>query len=436
MEIKILDKLLKKNVPYKLFFGFLIFYSMMLFFGIFNGRIPNFCVGDECRYLDNAINLLKGQYQDPFNTRLMPPGLSLVILPLVILDLGRISIVFLNIIFGSLTVSFTYLTSNYYLSKKSSFFTALIWGFYYIHFEQLFTALTEPLSALLIILTCYFVHRINYEKSRLNILILGLTLGLLCLTKPIFVYVILVLIIFNIIFLFFSKKLINLFLSLIFSFSMTMPYQYFTFRETGKLLYFSNISGESLYWMSTPYPGEFGDWNNAKFNANCAEKKSTGFASNPDGIFCNKFILERNHGKFFKSIESLNMVEKNEALINQAKSNIISNPFKYARNIINNISRMFFNIPNSFFFQREVTILRIIPNSILFTLMVFSSFITFINIKKIKKEMIFSLLFIFNYLALSSLLSAYARMLTIAVPFILIWIIFCLKFWHNRYTYK
>lgn len=436
MKLAIIDNYFKKNIAKKLFFGFLIFYSIILIYGIFSGKIAKTCVSDECVYFENAFNLLNGEYQDPLTSRLVSPGFSLVILPLIFLELGRISIVFLNIIFGSLTVLLTYLTSKYYLSKKSSFLAAVIWGFYYIQYEQLFGALTEPISAFLIILSCYIVHNLNYHKSKINILLLGLTLGLLNLIKPIFLYVIILLIILNFIYLLFNKKSFSLLLSLILAFSITIPYQAYTYSKTGKILFLSNISGESLYWMSTPYEGEMGNWNNDKFDANCIEEQTGYFVSNPDGFYCNKLILEKNHGKFFKSLEGYDMVQRNEALINKAKNNIITNPFKYFRNIINNISRMFFNIPNSFFFQREITIFRIIPNSILFTLIVFSSFLTLSNLKKLiklKKEMIFSVIFIFTYLSLSSLVSAYARMLTIAVPFIIIWSMFCLKFWRNGY---
>ena len=67
-------------------------------FGVFFGKIPNYCVSDECAYFENAKNIFKGIYQDPFKDRLVSPGFSLVIAPFLLLDFGRRSIVFFNIV--------------------------------------------------------------------------------------------------------------------------------------------------------------------------------------------------------------------------------------------------------------------------------------------------------------------------------------------------
>ena len=176
--------------------------------------------------------------------------------------------------------------------------------------------------------------------------------------------------------------------------------------------------------MSTPYQREYGDWNNENFDSNCQTEYTK-------GDNCNKKFLEKNHGQFFNTIKELNMIEKNDALYAEAIKNIKKKPFKYLRNVLNNISRMLFNIPSSYFYQRDITLLRIIPNSILFNLTIFSLVILIKKIKKIPPEMLYAVLFIFIYLALSSLFSAYARMFTIIVPYLLIWNFYSLKIWKD-----
>ena len=80
------------------------------------------------------------------------------------------------------------------------------------------------------------------------------------------------------------------------------------------------------------------------------------------------------------------MVERNDALFKKSIQNIKTNPLKYLKNILNNISRLLFNIPGSYMFQSPVTILRIIPNSILLNFIFISLIITAKNFKKYLKR--------------------------------------------------
>ena len=111
--------------------------------------------------------------------------------------------------------------------------------------------------------------------------------------------------------------------------------------------------------------------------------------------------------------------------------NIKNYPIKDAINIISNVSRLIFNFPGSYVFQSDKTILRIIPNSIILNLMIFSFFSTLINIKKIPKEMLFCISFTLFYLFLSSLITAYARMLVVAVPLYSYLVCLFNKIWKN-----
>jgi len=177
-------------------------------------------------------------------------------------------------------------------------------------------------------------------------------------------------------------------------------------------MYWSNAGGMCLYWMSTPYDGEFGDWNNTDFTANCGHDKN---------IPCNAVLLSKNHKEDMDYITSLPIIDQDDAYKKIAVKNIKNNPVKYIRNCASNLGRIFFGIPASYFYQREETLARFPPNCFVFVFVLFSFSFTIVNIKKINFEIIFIALLLLSYLFISTLVSAYPRQLTIVVPLILFW---------------
>jgi len=97
---------------------------------------------------------------------------------------------------------------------------------------------------------------------------------------------------------------------------------------------------------------------------------------------------------------------------------------EYVRNIISNVSRLLFGIPNSYFYQREQTIWRIIPNSIILTFFIFSLIITLANRRFIPSEIYLVVGITMFYLLFSSLVSAYPRQFYVVVPLLLFWFAF------------
>jgi hypothetical protein len=82
----------------------------------------------------------------------------------------------------------------------------------------------------------------------------------------------------------------------IIAFSVTIPYQLYTYNLTGKIYYFANSGGSSLYFMTSPYLGEFGEWNNTTFTVNC------GFSLE---VPCNAEKFKQNHSKFFDYLKKI-----------------------------------------------------------------------------------------------------------------------------------
>ena len=185
----------KNNYFFILFFFFLFLYSLIFVIGVYLDNIPNYCVSDECRYFENVHLLLKGTYQNPLTERLVPPMHSIYIGPIVLLDLGRRFVVYLNLIISCLTISLTYLTSRFYLSNKKSLIISIIYGFYFIKYEQDFTASTEPFATFLVLFNLFLVTKYAFTRKIFYLLLSGILLGMLALQKSIFFYVLIALLI-------------------------------------------------------------------------------------------------------------------------------------------------------------------------------------------------------------------------------------------------
>ena len=125
----------------------------------------------------------------------------------------------------------------------------------------------------------------------------------------------------------------------------TTPYLAYTYHVTGKVFYWGSCGGRSLYWMSTPYSDEWGDW----FHRDDVRDR-------PE--------LAR-HRPFFDSIAERPPLERDTALGRQAIVNIKTHPAKFLQNLVANIARMCFSFPYSYTPQKLTTLFYILPNSFL-----------------------------------------------------------------------
>ena len=249
-----------------------------------------------------------------------------------------------------------------------------------------------------------------------------ISLGYLALTKIIFAYVIMMLFIIFIPFLMFKKtyKVFKKYILLLFlSFCLTTPYLVYTHSLTGKLLYFGDSGGMSLYWMSTPYKGEFGDWH-----------PFTSLETKPK--------IYKNHAMFVNTIKNLHPVEKDIALKKKAIQNIKNNKFKFFKNWQYNLSRLFFNRPYSAYNEpRYSFVIDYLFNGILLFLFIATIFLNFKNIKKISPLFYFLGTFVLVYLGGISLLSCYPRFLHILFPVIIMWTSYTInEFVNLKFKYK
>ncbi|WP_295447536.1 hypothetical protein [uncultured Thiodictyon sp.] len=370
---------------------------------------------DEARYYGFANNLLNGYYSPPPpNVNLWNgPGYPVFLMPFVFFGLPLILITLTNAFLQYLSIILLFYAINRYASRYTSLFFSFYWAFYYISYQELYSVATEPLASFLSALIVFLLSKSFQCGSAISYLLLGVTIGLLALTKVIFGYVI-VISLFILFALFVSKVAVVKQKKLLFIMSIALlvniPYLFYTHKLTGKILYFGNSGGMSLYWMSTPFEGEFGDWNNDSFDANCGRDPR---------IPCNSALFARNHQADIDYVKQFSGTARDDVLKQIALNNIRSHPVKYLRNCISNLGRLFFGVPTSYFYQREETLLRFFPNSIILTMMIFSIIITIYNFKNIAMEINFIVIFFFIYLFLTTLVSAYPRQLYVVVPLLL-----------------
>ena len=430
MEVGTIKRLYKNKdnlAALSLFSLFLALYLFLFYFKIIRGQVDTDCISDECRYIQYAKNILNGFYSPPPPDvdLVSGPGFPLFLAPFQLLGIQRKGIIIINIILSSTTVCILFLLSRFFINYRLSILLSSAWGFYYIHYNSIFSAETEVFASLLFVSSFYFYTLYTIKNNKIFLILSGFSFGWLVLTKVIFSYVLLFILIFSILLSILRKEFLSFLIFSLLAFSFTFPYQLYTFKLTNIPFYFSTQGGEQLYWMSTPYEGEFGEWQNDNFDANC------NFITQE--VPCNKTLYERNHGFFFKKLANLNQVDRDILMKKQAFKNIKKKPFKYIKNISSNISRMFFNIPNSYFYQRDITTsARIFPNSILFTLILLSFALTITNFSNTPKSIQLFFLLTFIYLLLSSLVSAYPRMLNITLPVILPWVANTLFIWKHK----
>lgn len=387
---------------------FLFIYALVVIWGY----TPNLD-SDEGRYLNFAQNLLNGYYSNPYPDINLwnGPGYPLIIAFFLMLGANNFFIVFVNVFFHFGSVVFLYLSSRFIVGRKISLVVTLIWAAWFFTYKQMAEIMTESFVFFLMGLLIYLILSNTKWQTR-KTLLTGLTIGYLILTKVIFFYVFLFVLVLGILYSVLYKKTFGSTLfRLTFSvFLVITPYLGYTYNLTGKLFYLSDAGGMSLYWMSSPYEGEFGDWNAVSLDSYCWD----------GNLQCNQEYFQKNHGEFMGKIKGLDPIARNEAFKSKAVDNIKNHPIAYLKNCYANFLRMFFNYPESYSFSRMSTILRIIPGAFLITFSLLAFFVLLKSLISLpcKIMLLFSIVCI--YMAGSTVLSAYPRMLYVTLPAILL----------------
>jgi len=184
-----------------------------------------------------------------------------------------------------------------------------------------------------------------------------------------------------------------------------VPYLFYMHSVTGKVFYWGTSGGSTLYWISSPYPSEYGSW----------------FSSNE--------VRDRSqlapHRQFFASLEGLTDVERDTAFERAAVRNIENHPKEYARNWAANVGRLLFSYPFSFSAQSLATYLYLVPNMFIVVLFLVS-LVSLVPAVLRPQAMPFELWFLLAFALLafcgSTLISGYDRHFRPLVEILCVWV--------------
>lgn len=364
---------------------------------------------DEARYARFAVNLLHGYYTDRANVNLSNgPGYPIVLVPFVLLKLPWLCGKLLNAVFLFGAVVYFYYTLCLYI-RKGGLCLSFVFGLYPPFLRYLNVLMTETFVYFLVCGFMYHFFRLykNGRRSWIQFSLASFYLGYLALTKVIFGYVIaFCALLFLSVYLWKRTGILKKTLLVYsFAFAVCVPYLVYTYSLTGKVFYWGNSGGESLYWMSSPHPHELGDWHSRKE-----------VREHPQ--------LSKNHQEFFDEVSKLNGIQRDDKYKKKAIENIVSNPVKYLTNWVANIGRLLFSYPYSYMPQTLLTFFRLIPNMFIVVLFLLSLYPSYLGRRAIPYEIYSLALFGLVYFGASSLLSAYNRLFCPLVPIVSLWIIF------------
>ena len=339
-------------------------------------------------------------------------------MPFLALNLPFISIALFNAVLYYLSVVFLFKTLKTFVSLKLSLSVSIFWAFYINMYEYIPIIYTEVLTIFLITLIGYtLVKAFESTTNKKYIFFAGFLIGYLALTKPIFGYVIMVALPISIIMFLIRRSNPNYkksILILLIGFIVTIPFLLYSYNITNKAFYWGSSGGNNLYWMSTPYPLEYGDW------------VETPIIDKEGRIPQSKELLIKNHKKDFKVFDYTTL-PRDSAVKEIAIENIESHPAKFLLNCISNVGRMLFNFPYSYKLEKPETLLRLPFNGLILVFFLFSIIPAINNWKKINFGVRFLILFSLIYLGGSILGSAETRMFSMVVPIFLIWIAYIIQ---------
>ena len=369
-------------------------------------------VGDEGRYAQYATNLTQGFYTDAEQVDLWSgPGYPIVLVPFVALDAPWLAAKLFNAVLLVGALFYFCGTLRLYMPERTALRFTYLFGLYPPLLKESFVLLTEPLMVLVVCGFAYHYCRSRYTDRRawLQLGLAGAYAGGLALTKIFFGYVLVTALLAGAGLYLWKRRAAFRDAAIVYAVALgiCVPYLAHTYSLTGKLFYWGTSGGLSLYWMTTPHEGEYGDWHGRALDRH------------PQ--------LRANHGAFFESIDQLPSVEWDAALRRQALHNLRAHPGSYLRNWVANVSRLFFAFPHSYRDRYSpLIVLIVVPNLVLLGLAGLCAGPTWRHRRRVPDELWMILLFAAVTLAGSSLLSAYERQLRPVVPLAAVWIAYAL----------
>ncbi len=201
-------------------------------------------------------------------------------------------------------------------------------------------------------------------------------------------------------------------LTLFFGFVLCLPYLAYTYSVTGKTFLWGTQGGEMLYWRSTPFENEYGDWISPDV-----------ILGNIPSKYCDIETLRLNHGDFIKEVSQHSALEQDELYKAKAIENIKNHPTKYLKNTLASGFRLFYNYPFTYIPLKTSNYFYLIPNTFLIVFLIISLSMGIYKIRVLKYEIIFLSIFSIVFIGGLILLDGRVRHLLPIIPVLLILIV-------------
>ncbi len=305
------------------------------------GALPRSVFGDEWRYLLYAQNLLEGHYSPREHVVLLNgPGYPLLLAPFVSYDWqegARLLNAFLHA--GVVLYAWLLLYPALPIRWALGVVAALI--AYPALREHLPLLYTEVFTAFLC--AAWTFHAWNATKDRRHLGVAGVLLGVLCLTRVNFgpATVGLGLVAGAVWFLRRNELARSYGLQAAIALVLCVPYLAYTYSLTGRWFYWSSAGGNMFYWLTSPFPEEYGDWYHQgwvyqnellRSHHQLIHDRTTGLGANP------KLPL-------LDQLFNISSPESGDDFMTQGLKNVREHPLKFAYNWCANVSRLFFDVP-------------------------------------------------------------------------------------------
>jgi 4-amino-4-deoxy-L-arabinose transferase-like glycosyltransferase len=332
------------------------------------------------------------------------PGLPLILAPLVLahvpLDVMRL----LEPVLLTCSVVLFYSLLRLYVPERMAFLTSAALGVY-LPIYQLLRALGSDIPALfLIVVFMYALTRDTREPRWRYFLVASAAAAYLALTRIVFGWVLLGALVFWAGAWLWSRRRATARIAAVHALALVLcgPWLAHTYAVSHKVFYWGSSGGLSLYWMASPYPGQLGDWH-----------APTDVRSMP--------ILAPNRPDF-APIPGANQVRVDSERQHQAIRYIRAHPTRYVRNLVNNFSRLWFNIPYTSTAEHIGTLLYVVPNALLFAGALFALVMLRRGWSEVPLSLRAFLVLAVLGIGVQTLVAAYSRMLVPLVPVILLFI--------------
>jgi hypothetical protein len=306
-------------------------------------RLPREEFGDEWRYLLYADNLLHGFFSPRGRVFLHNgPGYPLVLAPFVAAhwtDGARYLNAFLHA--GAIVYAWRILSSRLSLRGAAlALFPLAIYPPIFVHLPLLYT---ETLTFFLVI--AWIHHALAARERPRHWIVAGALLGFLALTKVVFGLILEVFLV-GLCLLWLIRRSPTVLAWLkqaSLAFALCIPFLVYTFSLTGKPFYWASLGANSFYWLTSPYPGELGDWYHQGWVAHdpilsahhkAIYDRAIGLSENPN-------LSDR------ELVYRLTTPESDKIFLEAALQNVRAHPAKFALNWCANLSRLFFDMPTS-----------------------------------------------------------------------------------------